>query len=282
LSRRGKPEPVDDNGREPRSSGVADVGGVRRVGRDGGSGTGQRDPTVGTTVRGDRRGLVDFGVLALTSRLDAARRAVAAGDAERERIGKDLHDGVQQRLTALRIRLALAAEGFEARGDEEASAALNDVSDEVDQAIDELRAFAHRVYPELLTSGGLIAALASAGRRAPESVTVLASGVRRYPPEIEAAVYFSCLAAMDNAAKHAGRAHVTVRVWADAEALRFTIRDSGHGFDPLRATPGAGITNMRDRIAAVGGSLTVDSTPAHGTVVQGNVPHPSYDPAKGP
>lgn len=109
--------------------------------------------------------------------------------------------------------------------------------------------------------------------RGPQPVTVLTSGVRRYQPEIEVAVYFSCLAAMDNAAKHAGPARVAVRVWDHPTGLHFTISDTGRGFDLLRTTPGAGMTNMRDRISAVGGILTIDSTVANGTVVAGNVPH---------
>jgi signal transduction histidine kinase len=202
------------------------------------------------------------------------RRATdgTAGDAARERLGQDLHDGVQQRLTALRIRVALAGQNFATRADKEASVVLNDIGDEVDRAIDEVRAFAHGVYPALLTSSGLSAALASVNRRTPESVTIQTAGVGRYPCEIETAVYFSCLAALDNAAKHAAAAPVTVRVWDHANALHFTISDTGQGFDLLRTVPGAGITNMHDRVAAVGGSLTIDST-SHGTVIEGSVPH---------
>ncbi len=270
MSRRGKPEPVEGNDHARRSSGVADVGEIGRVALEVANGNGQRDAA--GDLRGDQRGLVDFGVVALRSRLDAARRLLAAGDAERDRIGKDLHDGAQQRLTALRIQLALVAEGFEARGDTDASAAFNQFGEEVGRAIDELREFVQGVYPVLLTSGGLSPALASAGSRGAQPVTMLASGIRRYPAGIETAVYFTCLAAMDNAAKHAGRSQVTVRVWDQAEGLCFTIHDTGHGFDPQRATLGAGITNMRDRIAAVGGTLTIDST-THGTVVEGTVPY---------
>jgi signal transduction histidine kinase len=151
---------------------------------------------------------------------------------------------------------------------------LNQFGEDVDEAIDELREFVHGVYPALLTSGGLSPALASAGRRGSRSVTVLASGVRRYPSQIETAVYFACLAAIDNAAKHAGLSEVSVRAWDQADGLGFTVRDTGHGFDPHRTAAGAGIMNMRDRIAAVGGILTIDSTLGHGTAVEGNVPCP--------
>jgi signal transduction histidine kinase len=193
-----------------------------------------------------------------------------AGDAARERLGQDLHDGVQQRLTALRIRVALAADSVEIHDDTQGRRVLDDIGDEVDRAIDEVRAFARGVYPALLTSSGLSAALASVNRRSPQSVTILAADVGRYSPEIEIAVYFSCLAALDNAARHAGAAPVTVRVWDHADGLHFTISDTGHGFDLRRTVPGAGLTNMRDRIAGVGGSLTIDSS-SRGTVVEGSV-----------
>jgi signal transduction histidine kinase len=268
------PEPVEDGGGAPGSNGLEDAGVVRRVGPEVAEGDGRPDPTGGLADRGGGQGLVDFTIPALTTRLDAAQRVAAAGSSERERIGQDLHDGVQQRLTALRIRLALAAEDFEARGDADASTVLNEFGDDVEEAIDELREFAQGVYPVLLTSRGLGAALVSAGRRVSQPVTVLASGVRRYPSGIETAVYFCCLAALDNAAKHAGASDVTVRLWGQAQGLCFTIRDTGHGFDSHRMAAGAGITNMRDRIAAVGGTLTIDSTPAGGTIVQGSVPNP--------
>ena len=206
-----------------------------------------------------------------------ARRVLAAGDADRQRIERDLHDGVQQRLTWLRIRLALAAESFQERGDTDASAALNGFGEEVQQAIDEVRALARGVYPAMLTSNGLSAALVSASRHIPTPITVSAHGIRRCRPEIESAVYFTCLAAIDNAAKHAGPADVYVRAWDSAQALHFTVCDTGCGFDPNRTPSGAGLSNMRDRIAAIGGTLAVHSRPSHGTRLQGSVPDPWPD-----
>lgn len=203
-----------------------------------------------------------------------AGRLLAAGDAERERIQQDIHDGVQQHLTALRVRLTLAAESFQARGDTEAGAVLAAFGDDVDDAIAEVRDVAQGIYPALLASTGLSAALASAGRRAGRSVTVQASDVGRCRPEVEIAVYFTCLAAIDNAAKHAGPGQVSVSLSDAGDALHFTVCDSGVGFDPNRTPIGTGIVNMRDRIAAVGGTVTVDSTPGRGTRVQGSVPEP--------
>ena len=203
-----------------------------------------------------------------------ASRVLAAGDADRRRIERDLHDGVQQRLTGLRIRLALAAESFQERGDTDASAALNGFGEEVQQAIEEVRAFARGVYPLLLASEGLSAALVSASRYAPEPITVSARGMRRCRPEVESAVYFACLAAMDNAAKHAGPARVSVCAWDTAQALHFTVSDTGRGFDLNRTPSGTGLSNMHDRIAAVGGTLDVESRPSHGTRLHGRVPDP--------
>jgi signal transduction histidine kinase len=210
-----------------------------------------------------------------------ARRLVAAADAERERIEQDLHDGVQQQLTGLRIRLALAAESFHARGDTEASVVLEGFGDDVENAINDVRDLAHGVYPALLTSNGLSAALTSAARRAALGATVHAHNLRRCRREVEAAVYFSCLAALDNAAKHAGPGQVSILLTDTGDALRFVVRDSGAGFDPSRTRAGGGIAHMRDRLAAIGGTLTIDSAPAQGTRVSGHVPDPWLDPNPG-
>jgi signal transduction histidine kinase len=215
----------------------------------------------------------------LSSRARMARRLLAAGDAERERIEQDIHDGVQAHLTALRVRLALAAERFQARGDTESGAVLAGFGDDVERAIDELRDLARGIYPALLTTYGLSAALSAAGVHTAEQVTVRANAIRRCRPDVEIAVYFTCLAALDNAAKHAGPARVTVSLSDSDGALSFTVCDSGAGFDPARTPHGSGITNMYDRITAVGGTLTIDSAPGRGTRVRGSVPAPWLDAA---
>jgi signal transduction histidine kinase len=204
------------------------------------------------------------------------REVLAAGDAERERFAQDLHDGVQQRLTALRIELGLAADRFGERGETEAGAVLQGFGDDVEHVIDELRDLAHGLYPALLTSFGLAAALVSAGVHSGRAVTVQASGVRRCRRDVEIAVYFSCLAALDNAAKHAGPVAVSLDLCDTGGALDFAVCDSGAGFDPAQTQLGAGIANMRDRIASVGGTLAVDSAPTRGTRVHGSVPDPGW------
>ena len=148
------------------------------------------------------------------------REVLAAVDTERERIAQDLHDGVQQRLTALRIGLGLAADRFGERGETEVGAVLQGFGDDVEVVIDEVRDLAHGIYPALLTSFGLAPAMVSAGVQSGQPVTVQASGVRRCRPEVEIAVYFSCLAALDNAAKHAGPVPVLVDLSDTGGALR--------------------------------------------------------------
>jgi signal transduction histidine kinase len=197
---------------------------------------------------------------------------VLVGD--RQRIEQNIHDGVQQRLTALRIRLSMAAERFAERDDQDASTTLLAFGDQVQDAIDELREVAHGIYPPLLASDGLGPALAAAARRSAYPVTVSADGVDRYPPEIESAVYFSVLAALDNAAKYAGRGPVTVKVWAANERLHFTVTDDGQGFHVNGSPTGGGLANMRDRIAALGGTLKVQSSRSEGTRIAGTLPKP--------
>src|SRR5215218_7665819 len=209
-------------------------------------------------------------------RRPTTRDVLAAADAERERLAQDLHDGVQQQLTAPRVRLNLAAERFGERGATEASAVLQGFGDDVEHVIDEMRDLARGLYPVLLTSFGLAAALVSAGAHSGRPVTVEASGVRRCRPEVEIAVYFSCLAALDNAAKHAGPVPISVEISDTGGALDFTVSLSGAVLVPAPAQVGSLIANTRHTISAVGGTLAVDSAPARGTRVHGSVPDPGW------
>lgn len=200
-------------------------------------------------------------------------RIAAAADRERRRIERDLHDGAQQRLVALRIELELAEQLV--REDAELGARrLHELEGEVDETLDELRSLAHGVYPPLLADRGLADALREAAARCPvpARIDVLVAG--RYSSEVESAVYFCVLEALQNVAKHAtGARHVTVRLDGRHEGrLRFSIRDDGAGIphaDPARS--GSGLTNMHDRLAAVGGQLDVASRPGLGTTVRGDV-----------
>jgi signal transduction histidine kinase len=202
---------------------------------------------------------------------DSRARIVASADRERRKIERDLHDGAQQRLVALRIKLELAEEAL--RTDPEAGLArVHALGPELEQTLEEIRALAHGVYPPLLADEGLGEALRAAARRAAVPATVSVDGIARYAPEVESAVYFCCMEALQNAAKHAdGATEVTVRLVED-DRLRFEVRDDGPGFDDGDAGRGTGLTSMRDRISAVGGDLELSAAPGRGTAVIGSVP----------
>ena len=205
--------------------------------------------------------------------LQASRaRLVAAADEERRRIERNLHDGAQQRLVAIAIKARLVEQAAKADPDR-AQQLLNQLQDDATAALDELRALAHGIYPPLLSSAGLGEALAAAGRRASLAAMVDVDGIGRFSPEVESAVYYCCLEALQNAGKYAGEgASASVRIWKDNGELRFEISDDGAGFEEPHAVAGAGLTNMRDRLGAVGGTLTVDSARGAGTHVRGVVP----------
>jgi signal transduction histidine kinase len=205
--------------------------------------------------------------------LQASRgRLVAAADAERRRIERNLHDGAQQHLVALSVKVRLI-EQFAERDPERARSLINQLQADVGSAIEELRSLAHGIYPPLLSSAGLGVAMSAACRRAPLPASLESEGVGRYAPEIEAAIYFCCLEAMQNAAKHAGAgATARVRIWEDGGGLLFEVCDDGAGFLTNGLADGAGLTNMRDRLGAVGGTLRVESDGTHGTRIQGVVP----------
>jgi signal transduction histidine kinase len=198
----------------------------------------------------------------------AHRRVATAADAARRRIERNLHDGAQQRLIAILMRLnALVDEPVDAR------TALEPIRDELARSLEELRELAHGLFPPLLASDGLGAALDAAVRRAGLPVALHARGVGRLEPEFEAAVYFCCVEALQNAAKHAGAgARATVQIARSPRALRFSVQDDGVGFDATRVKNGYGLVNLRDRIEALGGTAEIESAPGRGTAVRGTLP----------
>jgi signal transduction histidine kinase len=202
-------------------------------------------------------------------------RIQAAADDERRRIERDLHDGAQQRLVALRIKLELAAERM--NGDGAGAALLRGLGSDVEEALEEVRALARGIYPGPLADRGLVEGLRAAALRNPLPTTVLAAGVQRYSREIESAAYFCCLEAMQNAAKHADGATATVIDLSDNGSLRLEVRDDGAGFDPEHVPSGVGFISMRDRVAAVGGDLAIESAPGRGTRVAANIPLDAED-----
>ncbi len=196
-------------------------------------------------------------------------RALAAAAAERRRIGRDLHDSAQQRLVALRVHLSLAGEQLQP----EEQPLVEELERELDKALDELQSVARGIYPHVLAEHGLAAALRSAVRSTAIPVSVTDDTEHRHSEAVELAVYFSCLEALQNAAKHAGRG-ASVGIWlSDGEdGLRFRVEDDGQGFEPARTERGAGLSNLADRLAAVGGSIRIDSAPGGGTCIAGHIP----------
>jgi signal transduction histidine kinase len=207
---------------------------------------------------------------------DSRSRLVRAGARERRKLERDLHDGAQQRLVAASIDLSLAGELTGANADlhERVSAA----SAEVEEALSELREVAHGIYPPALARWGLARAFEPLAARYHGKVTVLEADAGRFASEVEAAVYYCCLEAVQNAVKHAGPdARVSIRLYTDAERLHLEVRDDGPGFDPADAHDGIGLQNMRDRLGAAGGRVKVESCSGQGTLVAALAPlsHPS-------
>ena len=210
--------------------------------------------------------------VALIEDLRASRqRLVAAADEARRRLERNLHDGAQQRLVALRITLGLARQ-VTASSPQEADELLAQTEREAQDALEELRDLARGIYPPLLADLGLAAALEAQARKAALPVTVDAPGLGRYAQDIEAAVYFCVLEALQNAAKYARARQARVTLGQDGPALAFTVGDDGTGFDQATTPMGTGVQGMADRLAALGGTLQVTSAPGHGTEVAGRVP----------
>jgi signal transduction histidine kinase len=208
---------------------------------------------------------------ALEGELRASRaRIVQAGDAERRRIERDLHDSAQQRLVALRIHLSAAGERLDRPAER---AMLERLGTEVEDAIDDLRTVAHGIYPQVLADGGVGAALTEAARRSPVRTSVLDGWSARQPEAVESTVYFCCLECLQNAAKHGGPGvSATVRLGERHGRVSFVVEDDGPGFDASSVSAGSGLTNLLDRVTAVGGTLEIDSAPGRGTRISGELP----------
>jgi signal transduction histidine kinase len=209
----------------------------------------------------------------LRSELEASRaRIVAAADAERRRMERDLHDGAQQHLVLLNLKLGHLSRLIES-DPHAATGLVSEMRADLGRAQSELRDLAHGIYPQALEQDGLRAALRDTVARGPLPATLDCDGIGRYGSEVEAAVYFCCLEALQNAAKHAGDGvHATIRLGEQDGMLRFEVADDGAGFDAGSAARNAGLLNMTDRIGALGGTLEVRSEPGAGTRIDGAVP----------
>jgi signal transduction histidine kinase len=211
-------------------------------------------------------------IAAKAAELRASRqRIVVAQDEERRRLERNIHDGAQQHLVALAVKLRLA-KGFVGKDSARARSLLAELDEEVGEALDTLASLSLGIYPPLLEEQGLAAALAAQYQRSRLPVRMTVDGTARYPIEAEAAVYFCVLEALQNASKHARASRIDVRIEAGDAGLTFEVEDNGVGFDAATTGRGSGLQNLTDRLSVLGGAVTVESTPGAGTQVFGHVP----------
>jgi signal transduction histidine kinase len=218
----------------------------------------------------------------LVQRLEDLRasrqRLVAAQDEERRRLERNLHDGAQQNLVALRVKLGLA-EAMAEKDPARAKELVAQLKADADEALETLRDLARGIYPPLLADKGLVVALESQARKATLPVEVQTDGIGRYPQDIEAAVYFCVLEALQNVQKYAGAKSASVRLAQLDGILTAAVEDDGGGFDPSITKKGSGLQNMEDRLDALGGSLEILSTPGSGATVTVRLPVAEAVPA---
>ena len=211
----------------------------------------------------------------LIEELKASRqRLVAAQDEERRKLERNIHDGAQQQLVALAVKLKLLGQ-LTGRDPVKAGEMAGQLQDEATDALENLRDLARGIYPPLLADKGLVAALESQARKAVVPVTVLADGIGRFGQDTEAAVYFCCLEALQNIAKYAGATSASITLHNGDGKLAFEVSDDGAGFDTAAIGYGTGLQGMADRLAALDGTLQITSAPGEGTNVAGSLPTPS-------
>jgi len=209
--------------------------------------------------------------VSLVEELRAAhRRLVKAQDQERRRLERNIHDGAQQQLVALSVKTRLARD-LTPRDPAKAAEMLTQIDGEIQTALEDLRDLARGIYPPLLADKGLEAALDAQARRSAVPISVRADGVGRYPPEVEAAVYFSCLEALQNVAKYAEASAASVTIAQSNGDLTFEVEDDGRGFDTTSTVYGTGLQGIADRLSALHGELAIRSEPGTGTRVRGRI-----------
>jgi signal transduction histidine kinase len=209
----------------------------------------------------------------LIEELRASRqRLVAAQDEERRKIERNIHDGAQQQLVALAVKLRLAETLAKGEGAEKTAATLEQLQSDAGTALEDLRDLARGIFPPLLADKGLPDAIAAQARKSPVPVDVDADNVGRYPQEVEAAVYFCSLEALQNVAKYAHASRASIKLTQINGSLTFEVADDGDGFDPTTTGYGTGLQGMADRLDAIGGTLIVRSEPGYGTSVTGRAP----------
>jgi signal transduction histidine kinase len=199
-------------------------------------------------------------------------RILSAADEARRGLEQDLDMGPQQELVAVKVKLGVVKNQAEAANAPKTAEVLAQLEQDTGKAIESVRDFARGVYPPLLEAEGLAVAVSAEGAKSALPVVIQAGGVRRYPREVETAVFFSILESLQNAAKYSEAASATVTLDDDGDRLRFSVSDDGLGFDPAAVDGGSGIPGMADRLDAAGGTLKIESAPGSGTTVLGSVP----------
>jgi signal transduction histidine kinase len=207
------------------------------------------------------------------------QRLVAAQDDERRRLERNLHDGAQQHLVAIKVKLGIA-EMLATRDPEKARAAVAELKHDADEALETLRDLARGIYPPLLADRGLPTALQAQARKATLPVTIEADGIGRYPQDTEAALYFCILEALQNIQKYAEASSAMVRIREQGAQLCVEVADDGRGFDVSTTTRGNGLNNMEDRLDALGGTLEIASSPGNGTTLRAVIPVLNAVPAQ--
>jgi signal transduction histidine kinase len=201
---------------------------------------------------------------------ESRRRLVHAQDVERRRLERELNEGAQQLVVALKVEVGLAQQQARAEGAQQTQVLLAQMESEAQDAIDQIRALANGIYPPLLEAEGLAAAIRALGELAPVEVYVDADVSRRHALAIEVAVYFCVSEALTNAVKH-GQSPIRIAVSDESDELVFTVSDSGPGFDMLAIERGAGLNNLADRLNALEGTITIDTAPGTPTTITGRL-----------
>jgi signal transduction histidine kinase len=199
------------------------------------------------------------------------QRLVTAQDEGRRRIERNLHDGAQQQIVALTVKLRLLGQLVD-RDAEKAKSMASDLQSDANDALEQLRDLARGIYPPLLADQGLVAALEAQARKASVPTEVRSDGIGRYPQDTEAAVYFCVLEALNNVAKYAGATRAEVNLAQTDGHLSFSVVDDGQGFDTAATSYGTGVQGMADRLDAIGGNLSVVSRKGEGTTIEGSIP----------
>lgn len=205
--------------------------------------------------------------------LQASRgRLVHAQDTERRRLESNLHEGAQQEVMALKVQIRLLMQVARGESAEEIADILSEIAGDIQAAVEEIRSLARGLYPPLLESEGLEAAVVSQAQGSPIPVELKSEGIGRHPKEVESAVYFAVAEAMTNAVKHAYPSRIDITLSESDGFLTVDVEDDGVGFDLHQTGDGIGLVNIRDRVQALGGEVDFVSAPGAGTTVAARIP----------